>query len=175
MVKSIVLAAGLALLVAVPKAAIADTVFDYTVTGILNSPGTTTPLTGFIEVDATSGTAGTITGYDLFTNGKEFNFLGMTGQTDSFGEYLLNGNSVGSPVVSFRLALEDTSTLFSGLTTTIDSAESGISFEGNFAGTLTIAAAVPEPSTWGMMLLGFCGLGFIAYRRKQNGPALRLA
>jgi PEP-CTERM motif len=36
-------------------------------------------------------------------------------------------------------------------------------------------AAVPEPSTWAMMILGFCGLGFMAYRRKQNGPALRLA
>jgi hypothetical protein len=35
-------------------------------------------------------------------------------------------------------------------------------------------AAVPEPSTWAMMILGFCGLGFMAYRRKQNGPALRL-
>jgi PEP-CTERM motif len=38
-----------------------------------------------------------------------------------------------------------------------------------------ILAAVPEPSTWAMMILGFCGLGFMAYRRKQNGPALRLA
>jgi hypothetical protein len=29
-------------------------------------------------------------------------------------------------------------------------------------------AAVPEPSTWAMMILGFCGLGFMAYRRKQR-------
>ena len=36
-------------------------------------------------------------------------------------------------------------------------------------------AAVPEASTWAMMILGFCGVGFMAYRRKQNGPALRLA
>jgi hypothetical protein len=41
-------------------------------------------------------------------------------------------------------------------------------------GATTFTAAVPEPSTWAMMILGFCGLGFIAYRRKQNGPALRL-
>lgn len=27
-------------------------------------------------------------------------------------------------------------------------------------------AAVPEPSTWAMMMLGFAGLGFLAYRRK---------
>jgi hypothetical protein len=40
---------------------------------------------------------------------------------------------------------------------------------------VTISAAVPEPSTWAMMLLGFCGLGFMAYRRKQNGAALSVA
>jgi hypothetical protein len=38
-----------------------------------------------------------------------------------------------------------------------------------------ITAAVPEPSTWAMMILGFAGVGFMAYRRKQNGPQLRLA
>jgi hypothetical protein len=35
-------------------------------------------------------------------------------------------------------------------------------------------AAVPEPSTWAMMILGFCGLGFMAYRRKSEG-SFRLA
>ena len=33
----------------------------------------------------------------------------------------------------------------------------------------TLASAVPEPSTWAMMILGFCGLGFMAYRRKRLG------
>jgi hypothetical protein len=28
--------------------------------------------------------------------------------------------------------------------------------------------AVPEPATWGMMILGFMGVGFMAYRRKRN-------
>jgi hypothetical protein len=32
----------------------------------------------------------------------------------------------------------------------------------------TLTAAVPKPSTWAMMLLGFCGLGFMAYRRKSG-------
>ena len=36
-------------------------------------------------------------------------------------------------------------------------------------------SAVPEPSTWAMMILGFCGVGLMAYRRKQNGPLLRVA
>jgi hypothetical protein len=43
-------------------------------------------------------------------------------------------------------------------------------------GTLSaVVAAVPEPSTWAMMILGFCALGFMAFQRKSNGPALRLA
>ena len=37
-----------------------------------------------------------------------------------------------------------------------------------------VTPSVPEPSTWAMMILGFCGVGFMAYRRKQNGPALRV-
>jgi len=28
--------------------------------------------------------------------------------------------------------------------------------------------AVPEPSTWAMMILGFCGLGFMAHRRRAG-------
>jgi hypothetical protein len=172
MVRSIVLAAGLALLVAVPEAAIADTVFNYTVTGFEAS--TNAPLTGFIDVNATSGSTGTIIDYDLFTNGKEFNFGGLTSQIAGPGEYFLGGKSVDK-AVTFELLLETTSSLFSGLPTTIDSAESGVPGEGALVGTLTIAAAVPEPSTWAMMILGFCGLGFVTYRRKQNRSALSVA
>jgi PEP-CTERM motif len=36
------------------------------------------------------------------------------------------------------------------------------------------APAVPEPSTWAMMILGFMGVGFMAYRRK-NSSAFRIA
>jgi hypothetical protein len=38
----------------------------------------------------------------------------------------------------------------------------------------TVAPSVPEPSPWAMMILGFFGVGFMAYRRKSR-PALRLA
>jgi hypothetical protein len=30
----------------------------------------------------------------------------------------------------------------------------------------TLAPAIPEPSTWAMMILGFMGVGFMAYRRR---------
>jgi hypothetical protein len=44
---------------------------------------------------------------------------------------------------------------------------------GLITGRMTVAplAALPEPSTWAMMILGFCGLGFMAYRRKNSAPA----
>jgi hypothetical protein len=52
-------------------------------------------------------------------------------------------------------------------------------YEGIFqSGTITLAdtvAAVPEASTWAMTILGFFGIGLIAYRRKQGGPSLRTA
>jgi PEP-CTERM motif len=49
-------------------------------------------------------------------------------------------------------------------------------YDGHISHTFTDTAelnvaAVPEPSTWAMMLLGFAGVGFLAYRRKSK-PAL---
>jgi hypothetical protein len=41
----------------------------------------------------------------------------------------------------------------------------------NIQGSATVSAAVPEPSTWAMMLLGFAGLGFAGYRRAKTGRA----
>jgi PEP-CTERM motif len=62
---------------------------------------------------------------------------------------------------------------FLGLTVDV----SLISFDNGggdpFVAAITTMSAVPEPSTWAMMILGFFGVGFMAYRRK-NG-ALRLA
>jgi hypothetical protein len=35
----------------------------------------------------------------------------------------------------------------------------------------TITTPVPEPSTWAMLIVGFFGVGFMAYRRKRSGSA----
>jgi hypothetical protein len=35
-------------------------------------------------------------------------------------------------------------------------------------------AAIPEPSTWAMMILGFLGVGFLGYRRRGSQGRLRL-
>jgi hypothetical protein len=33
---------------------------------------------------------------------------------------------------------------------------------------ISTVAGVPEPSTWAMMILGFAGVGFLAYRRRNQ-------
>jgi hypothetical protein len=38
-----------------------------------------------------------------------------------------------------------------------------------------VVSAVPEPSTWAMTILGFIGIGFMAFRRRQNGSAFSAA
>jgi hypothetical protein len=54
--------------------------------------------------------------------------------------------------------------------------EEGTANDG-YADNLSFVAnvsAVPESSTWAMMILGFAGVGFAAYRRK-NKTALNAA
>jgi len=66
---------------------------------------------------------------------------------------------------SFKLAIDDIY-LYS-----IDSKDpiTGRVFDVNAAPV----AAVPEPSTWAMMLLGFSGLGFMTYRHKRAVAAVQ--
>lgn len=45
---------------------------------------------------------------------------------------------------------------------------------GSVAAGTFVMTAVPEPSTWAMMILGFFGVGFMAHRRKTQG-SIRLA
>jgi PEP-CTERM motif len=47
-----------------------------------------------------------------------------------------------------------------------------ISVSGSFAqlSVNSVASAVPEPSTWAMMILGFMGVVFMAHRRRQLIP-----
>jgi hypothetical protein len=70
-------------------------------------------------------------------------------------------------------AIASASTALSGLSIGINNSGSTANSQG-FIDDLSVSA-VPEPSTWAMMILGFCGLGFMAYRRKREGTPFRLA
>jgi hypothetical protein len=50
----------------------------------------------------------------------------------------------------------------------------GIPNLGLVTGFNEAVAAVPEPSTWAMMVLGFAGVGVLAYRRTRKGDGLAL-
>jgi hypothetical protein len=41
-------------------------------------------------------------------------------------------------------------------------------YNGQYLAANFSVSGVPEPATWAMMILGFCGLGFLAYRRKSE-------
>jgi hypothetical protein len=67
----------------------------------------------------------------------------------------------------FVLSLND------GAGFTIDSAivtfyDPALAFLGQDAGQITQTSAVPEVSTWAMMILGFFSLGFAAHRQKKS-------
>jgi hypothetical protein len=60
-----------------------------------------------------------------------------------------------------------------GVTNYIDSHwQSGLAFDGVTVGGRAVTGAVPEPSTWAMLLLGFAGIGFMGYRRKSKSALM---
>jgi hypothetical protein len=48
-------------------------------------------------------------------------------------------------------------------------------FENWYGFTVGVQSAVPEPSTWAMMLLGFAGIGLMTYRRRKSMAGLATA
>jgi hypothetical protein len=47
----------------------------------------------------------------------------------------------------------------------------GATYGPDRLGAVTLAGGVPELSTWAMMLIGFAGIGFMAYRRSSKAFA----
>jgi hypothetical protein len=116
------------------------------------------------EVINTNGPDWTV---QFFANGTPIQFI--------------NGQTGGSDVV--------TTLTFATTPTSLDQLGigfSGFAADGSSSATVsaislttdgTVVAAVPEPSTWAMMVLGFAGMGFLSYRktRRKNGSSFRLA
>jgi len=67
-----------------------------------------------------------------------------------------NTQNPGGYLISFKTPAEFESVVFS---------------TGPTAFEFAFTTAVPEPSTWAMMILGFAGIGLMAYRRNSK-PAL---
>ena len=86
--------------------------------------------------------------------------------TSSLSFPVTNGDQSFSQYVQFRTTVLGENIL----SATFDNIPARDAFEtANFS----ITAPVPEASTWAMMILGFVGVGFMAYRRK-DGIAFRV-
>ena len=93
-------------------------------------------------------------------------------------ENLNPGFTIGNVVLTTNiLGLDASRVSFTGSSVQVNMA--GLALADTTAGgenyfDITLTSGVPEPSTWAMMILGFLGVGFMAYRRK-GGAAFRFA
>jgi hypothetical protein len=115
------------------------------------------------------GTISVGTGFDsstiqIFVNGNLFlaqTFNDLASANNFFTNNVLKLDQFQNEMLDVRLLYDET----------MSSSNEGFGFTYTFATTGAIGA-VPEPSTWVMMLLGFAGLGFVSYRRQRrcHGP-----
>ena len=107
-----------------------------------------------------------------FTSGGGTSFASLSPQLDQvfFIGDGLTGDGTGAPQTFF--APTGASTLYLGISDACGYNGSPSCYGDNsrsFSVTInsSVSSAVPEPSTWAMMLLGMAGLGFLGYRRQR--------
>jgi hypothetical protein len=123
-----------------------------------NFAGTSTTITSDANQPFSFNSIGLAGVYNNGTGGSvEFTFNHVGGGVDT-STVLLAGGVLGLQTFNFNES-NLTSAVFLPLTTE----GPWIQFDN-----ITVNSAVPEPSTWAMMILGFCGLGFMTYRRKDK-------
>lgn len=176
MLSALVISASMA------TAAKADTFLTYTVDGSYNNGGGT--ITGTFTVDATvaaTAPAGTrdLTSINLVQTGSgginTFNFTDTSAASDYLYQapsfYNLSINDGGN-LLNLGFDLDGGALATTGFgNSTVETEFSGAPIfvvSGTIAEGAGITAAVPEPSTWAMLLLGFAGIGFMAYRQKSK-------
>jgi len=136
-----------------------------------------------IEFDTTNALAGSFTSFfNFFSDGSNLGVFSATTATNPASTIsllqLFTGGTMtvaGSTLVASNAGPGSTGRLTSALTpnTWYTFQYSGtLATAGNVSGPASFyaAAAVPEPATWGLMLLGFAGMGMVLRRRRR--PAL---
>jgi hypothetical protein len=124
------------------------------------------PFSGTLDVDVTNGT---VAGIDItFPSLDPFDRVVFSTNSPAFVE------ATNAPSLGQVLELSFTGSLvgFTGGTITgqaVTTSDLGVAlFVVNPGGSIT---PIPEPSTWAMMLLGFAGLGYAAYRGSRRTTA----
>jgi hypothetical protein len=136
---------------------------------------------------STDSITGAVTAFDITTTPGQFISTGFeydaatSLQGAGLGTNSFSLTQVDSPNRALELSFFNpltspgTDTLVFG-----ESNECGSNSCGSFRSPIdglavgSAVSAVPEPTTWAMMILGFAGVGFVAYRRKSK-PALMAA
>ena len=105
-----------------------------------------------------SGFLDTSTPYSFVWNGSAVTEWDKTGLND-FNWWVFN-NTAGLDFYEFGETPSDVN----------DPTQAVIFLNGVYLthGAINVAAAVPEPSTWAMLLIGFAGIGFAAYRKRRR-------
>lgn len=130
-----------------------------------------------LQITSAGQTATLSTGDPVLVNGNNFTAttsgLFFNFSSNSGGNLLLyNMDNGGFNDVCFNDKSASCSDNRSAIGLTVGDQDIGpnfISETGTFE--FGVASAVPELSTWAMMILGFCGLGFMAHRRKNQMAA----
>jgi hypothetical protein len=155
-----------------PTATVADGVqgTPYTVGQITGIVGTSFNIA--IDVNTTGANGETLQSFEVWdVTGGNTRLAHYTGPT-VIGGVSNNGNGYAdwtlNTVSLAALASTDQILFHAVWNNATDGAES-------FFLVSSSVSAVPEPSTWAMMILGFMGVGFMAYRRKSQGQQFRLA
>lgn len=155
------------------------------------SPPSTSPTAEFPITGGSIGPGGAIIdhsgGLALSKGGDTVDledFTIDTGMGVLSGTVIADGTSLGVvPLFNLGTGATATTDIPLTLTSTAASALNSLFFPGvtppplsdmtvvGDASTYPTVAPAPEPSTWGMMALGFAGLGFAAWRRKAASAA----
>jgi PEP-CTERM motif-containing protein len=144
-------------------------------TGSLIAPGVLGPSAG-VAIVGTGGAAFVI--YTGFSGPASFGTGGLVGASsgsgdvfglEAFPQQLIVPDGYSGSSLSGSSTFDNVTIASLGLTPGRYVYTWG---SGADADSLTVnVAAVPEPSTWAMMLLGFAGLGFAGYRKSRRPAA----
>jgi hypothetical protein len=187
-IKSITLAIGL-FLFALPLPAFASTIL-WTLDGVTFEDGGTA--SGTFATDSVSGA---VTSFNIETTfgsilgGSTYNSLPYSPFDNFFfanSFALAAPNVLGLPVINLAFLNPLTGAGTNALQVDFLLPANQVAFEcsdntceiaryATAGSAIGVVEAIPEPSTWAMLILGFAGLGYLSYRRNKQGVALRTA
>ena len=146
----------------------------------LNSPASTTVPQAGSFVDGAAKNTFNGSWIDLGRTTPENETVFFTDPSGGISDVLnfqYGSSSAGGGVTGFIITgtLSAADLAGAGITPTETAPEGKLfTFNNAFITASVQTAAIPEPSTWAMMLLGFAGLGYAGFRRNKKGRALAI-